>query len=336
MSELIQVQGLHKNFAVRHGLMRRLTGKVRAVDGVDLVVREGECLAVVGESGSGKSTLGLCVLALVEASQGEVLFAGEPLAALPRPTLRRRRREFQMIFQDPVGSLNPRMTAAKILAEPVEIHQVVPPAERQRRVLELLAMVGLPASAGRSFPHELSGGQRQRLAIARALATEPRFVVADEPVSALDVSLRGQVINLLADLRERLGLTVLLIAHDLAVVEQIADRVAVMYAGKIVESGSTDQIYGSPLHPYTVSLLSAVPGENPGSGRRRIVLSGEAPDPAALPTGCRFHPRCPVAGDRCRAEAPDLVAVESGHEVSCHYPGELDRQQVSHSGDGTF
>jgi len=306
------------------------------VDGVDLTIREGECLALVGESGSGKSTLGRCVLALVEASEGDVYFAGQDLFSLPRSALRRRRREFQMIFQDPIGSLNPRMTVGSILAEPTEIHDIVPVAERRERVLELLSMVGVPATAEGAYPHELSGGQRQRVAIARALATEPRFLVADEPVSALDVSLRGQVINLLTELRERLRLTVLFIAHDLAAVEQISDRVAVMYAGRIVELAPTDRVYRAPQHPYTASLLSAVPRADPRSRRNRIVLSGEPPNLAELPRGCRFHPRCPVARDRCRREEPLLLEVMSGHEVSCHYPGELDWQEGARGMDGTF
>ena len=336
MTDLIEVRELRKHYPVRRGLMQTTTGSVRAVDGVNLRIREGECLAVVGESGSGKSTLGRCVLALVEATEGAVLFAGDDLLSMSRSDLRQRRGQFQMIFQDPIGSLNPRLTVGSILAEPLEIHKTVPPAERRNRVLELLHMVGVSASAERVYPHELSGGQRQRVAIARALATNPRLLVADEPVSALDVSLRGQVINLLADLRQRLQLTVLLIAHDLAVVEQIADRVAVMYAGKIVELASTRSVYRDPQHPYTVSLLSAVPSAEPLSWRNRIVLSGEPPNLAALPSGCRFHPRCPVAQDRCRIEEPTLVEIDLGHEAACHYPGELASPGDTPDEDGTF
>ena len=336
MTALIQIRGLRKHYPVRRGLMQQTTGKVRAVDGVDLIIEEGECVAVVGESGSGKSTLGRCVLALVEPSEGSVSFADTDLRSLSAAALRRQRRELQMVFQDPVASLNPRMSVGDVLSEPLEVHRVVPAEGRRTRVAELLRMVGMPADIERSYPHELSGGQRQRLAIARALATTPRFLVADEPVSALDVSLRGQIINLLIDLRERFQLTILLIAHDLAVVEQIADRVAVMYAGRIVELSSTEDVYRSPQHPYTVSLLSAVPGPDPRSRQNRIVLAGEPPDPADLPTGCRFHPRCPVAQDRCRTEEPELSEMEAGHEVSCHYPGELDFQQAWPAEDGTF
>lgn len=324
MTDLVQIQELSKHYPVRRGLMQSTTSVVRALDGVSLGIREGECLALVGESGSGKSTLGRCVLALVDPSAGEVHFDSEDLFAMTSSARRKKRRDFQMIFQDPIGSLNPRQTVGSILAEPLEIHDMVPPFERHSRVLELLHMVGVPESAKAAYPHELSGGQRQRVAIARALASAPRFLVADEPVSALDVSLRGQIINLLLDLRERLQLTVLFIAHDLAVVEQIADRVAVMYAGQIVELASTDRVYRVPQHPYTVSLLSAVPRAERHSGRARVVLSGEPPNPAEFPEGCRFHPRCPIARERCRREEPVLVDVESEHEVSCHFQGELE------------
>lgn len=336
MTDLVQISQLRKHYPVRRGLLQTTVGSVRAVDGVDLSIREGECLAVVGESGSGKSTLGRCVLALSEVSGGKVLFEGEDLLALAASDLRRRRREFQMIFQDPVSSLNPRLTVGTILAEPLEVHRMVPAAQRRDRVLELLEMVGVPASVEHAYVDALSGGQRQRVAIARALATEPRFLIADEPVSALDVSLRGQIINLLAELRARLNLTVLLIAHDLALVEQIADRVAVMYAGKIVELASTAMIYGDPQHPYTASLLSAVPSGGPRSRRHRILLPGEPPDPAALPDGCRFHPRCPIVQERCRREAPALLKVKTGHEAGCHYPGELEWRRDATNEDGTF
>lgn len=323
MTVLVEIQGLRKHYSVRGGLMQTRAGAVRALDGVDLSIREGECLAVVGESGSGKSTLGRCALALIEATEGEVLFDGENLLALTSSALRKKRRDFQMIFQDPIGSLNPRQTVGNTLAEPLEIHDVVPGSERRNRVLELLQMVGVPESAEGAYPHELSGGQRQRVAIARALASQPRFLVADEPVSALDVSLRGQILNLLIELRERLQITVLFIAHDLAVVAQISDRVAVMYSGKIVELASTERVFGAPQHPYTVSLLSAARGADAHSGAPRIVLSGEPPNPAVLPTGCRFHPRCPIGHERCRREEPALIDVAPGHAVSCHFPGEL-------------
>jgi oligopeptide/dipeptide ABC transporter ATP-binding protein len=297
---------------------------VRAVDRVDLEVRRGECLAIVGESGSGKTTLGRCLIRLIEPTSGRVLFDGEDLLALRPGELRRRRRRFQMIFQDPYGSLDRRQKVGSIVAEPLEIHTGLGAGERRRRVDELLAAVGLdPLLAGR-YPHELSGGQRQRVGIARAIAAEPDLLVADEPVSALDVSIRGQVLELLADLRRRLGLTVLLISHDMAAVERLADRVAVMYLGRVVELAPADELFRRPLHPYAVSLLSAVPVPAPGRRRERIVLKGEPPSPLAPPSGCPFHPRCPIARPRCAAETPPLAGFrEEGREVACFYPGEL-------------
>ena len=313
---------------MRRGLLQRRRGTVRALDGVDLKVARGECLALVGESGSGKTTLGRCALRLLEPTAGRVLFAGEDLLALPAGALRARRRRFQMVFQDPYGSLDPRQRVESIVAEPLAIHTDLGRAGRRERARELLAMVGLGGELARRFPHELSGGQRQRVGIARALAPAPELLVADEPVSSLDVSVRGQVLSLLAGLRERLGLALLLISHDLAAVERLADRVAVMYLGRVVETGPTRELMTRPLHPYTVSLLSAVPVADPRRRRRRIVLAGEPPSPLAPPSGCPFHPRCPIARPRCAAERPPLAPApgadgEWERAVACFYPGEL-------------
>ena len=283
MTALVKVEGLRKEFPVRRGLLQREQGSIVAVDDVDLAIRESECLGLVGESGSGKSTLGRCILRLIEVTDGSIYFRGENLVPLRGEELRRRRREFQMIFQDPYGSLNPRMSVGQIVREPLEVHDVVPAADRNRRVLELLDLVGLPEDAAQRYPHEFSGGQRQRIGVARALAPEPQFIVADEPVSALDVSVRAQIINLLMDLRQRLGLSLLFIAHDLAVVEQIADRVAVMYLGRIIEFSDTGDLFAQPQHPYSVSLLSAVPEPDPHRSGGRIVLPGEVPSPMNPP-----------------------------------------------------
>ncbi len=329
MTALLEVESLTKHFPVRRGPLRRATGWVRAVDGVDLALHEGECFALVGESGSGKTTLGRAVIRLIEPTSGRLRFRGEDLLALSPRELRRRRRGFQFIFQDPYGSLNPRMRIGRILSEPLEVHDVVPRRRRPERVAELLELVGLAADDAARYPHEFSGGQRQRIGIARAIASEPDLIIADEPVSALDVSVRAQIINLLADLQKRLGLTLLLIAHDLAVVEQISDRVGVLYLGRLVEIGPTREIFARPRHPYTVSLLSAVPVAIPGGSRRRIVLPGEPPSPVSPPSGCRFHPRCPIAGERCATEEPTLDAQGEGHRAACHFAGELELVQNS-------
>jgi oligopeptide/dipeptide ABC transporter ATP-binding protein len=307
-------------------LLQRSTGVLKAVDGVSLDIAAGECFSLVGESGSGKTTLGRSIMRLIEPTSGAIRFQGDDLTSLKPGELRRRRRYFQMVFQDPYGSLNPRMRIDRALAEPLIVHRVVQPNLRDQRLRELMDLVGLPAEALRRYPHEFSGGQRQRIGIARALATEPLFLVADEPVSGLDVSIRAQIINLLVDLQRRLSLAILFIAHDLAVVEQIADRVGVMYLGRIVEMGSRKRIFASPQHPYTASLLSAVPVPETDRAKKRIVLAGDSPSPMDPPAGCPFHPRCPIARTGCATDIPRLQEVATGHEVACHFPGELESE----------
>ncbi len=319
---LVEARGLTKEFPVRRGLLRRTTATLRAVDDVDLVIEKGECVALVGESGSGKTTLARCLIRLVEPTAGSVTFRGRDLFDLSGSALREQRRDFQIVFQDPYSSLNPRMKVGRTIAEPLEVHDIVPRAARADRVRELLEMVGLPASAAGRYPHEFSGGQRQRIGIARALATEPALLIADEPVSALDVSVQAQIINLLMRLRETLGLTLLVIAHDLGVVRRMADRVLVMYLGRLVEEAPNEMLFTSPLHPYTTSLLSAVPGGRPGERSQRISLEGELPSPSDPPTGCGFHPRCPIARERCSEETPDLEEVAPGRLAACFHPGE--------------
>jgi oligopeptide/dipeptide ABC transporter ATP-binding protein len=323
VTPLVEVRGLVKHYPVRRGLLQRQRGVVRAVDGVDLVVRRGECFALVGESGSGKTTVGRCAIRLVEPTAGTVRFDGEDLLALPPGELRRRRRRFQMVFQDPFGSLNPRMRIGRALAEPLAVHGLGRPEERRRRVAELLATVGLPADAAGRFPHEFSGGQRQRIGIARALATGPELLVADEPVSALDVSVRAQVVNLLSELQARLRLGLLFIAHDLALVEHLADRVAVMYLGRVVEEGPREAVFARPQHPYTVTLLASVPVPDPAVRTARPAVPDDPRDLAVELGGCPFEPRCPTARERCARDAPRLVEVAPDHRVACHYPGEL-------------
>lgn len=315
---LLDIQNLVKHYAGRP--------PVRAVDGVSLTIAAGQTLGLVGESGSGKSTVGRTILRLQEPTAGRVLFDSEDVFALGTAPLRALRRRMQIVFQDPYSSLNPRMTVGRTLREPLEIHRLAPPAQMEARVTALLDEVGLDPTFARRYPHELSGGQRQRVGIARALSVEPRFIVCDEPVSALDVSVQAQVLNLLADLQRKRTLTYLFIAHDLAVVRHIADEVAVMYLGRIVERAPAAAIYTSPRHPYTRALLSAVPEPNPRATRQRIVLSGDIPSPAHPPAGCPFHPRCPhpKKNDRCRTEAPALRATSDSpaHLAACHFAEE--------------
>ena len=319
---LLQVNGLKKHFPVRQGLWSQVRGHVKAVDGVSFAVWPGETLGVVGESGCGKTTLGRLLLRLTDASAGEIHFDGVDLLKLNKKEMRQRRRQMQIIFQDPYSSLNPRMTVGGIIGEALKIHRLAQGAALQERVQQLLEMVGLSPAYARRYPHEFSGGQRQRIGIARALAVEPRFIVADEPVSALDVSIQAQIINLLQDLQSSLGLTYLFIAHDLSVVRHISDRVAVMYLGRIVELAQRGQLYEEPAHPYTRALLSAVPVPDPGRGRRRTVLTGDVPNPAAVPAGCPFHPRCPERREVCTRIEPTLEDLGSGHQVACllRYP----------------
>jgi oligopeptide/dipeptide ABC transporter ATP-binding protein len=316
MTALVELRDIKKHFPVRAGWFGR-RAYVRAVDGVSLEAHEGETLGIVGESGCGKSTLGRLALRLLEPTAGQVLFDGQDLGTLKAAELRRRRREMQIVFQDPHGSLNPRMRVGDIVGEGIDIHRLATGAERRRRILALLERVGLRADAYDRYSHEFSGGQRQRIGIARALAVGPRLIVADEPVSALDVSIQAQIINLLQDLQEERRLTYLFIAHDLRVVEHISHRVGIMYLGRIVELADRATIYGNPRHPYTRALLSAIPTPDPEVKRERMTLPGETPSPIAPPSGCAFHPRCPFAEARCRTEEPALIAA-GAHAVACH------------------
>ncbi len=313
---LVEARNLGKHFQARRAFG---SGPVlRAVDGVSLAIRKGETFALVGESGCGKSTTGRLLLGLVEPSAGQVLHRGEDLASLTPAAMRLKRREMQIIFQDPFGSLNPRMSVGAIIAEPLVIHGVGDRTSRRRRVGDLLALVGLSPDHASRYPHEFSGGQRQRIGIARALALEPGFLVCDEPVSALDVSIQAQIITLMQDLQRRLGLTYLFISHNLGIVRQIANRVAVMYLGKIVEIGEADALFAAPRHPYTKALLSAVPHPDPDHKVERLRLQGDPPSPFSPPPGCRFHTRCPIAQERCSAIEPDLRTVGPATATACH------------------
>jgi oligopeptide transport system ATP-binding protein len=326
VTALLEVSGLAKHYPVRRGLvLSRAVGVVRAVDGVSFALDRGETLALVGESGCGKSTTARLVLRLIAPSAGTVRFDGRDITRLTGAALRRLRRRMQIVFQDPFASLNPRMTVGAILAEPLVVHRIGTRRARAHRVQELLGLVGLAPYHAQRYPHEFSGGQRQRIGIARALAVEPELVVCDEPVSALDVSIQAQVINLLKDLQARLGLAYLFIAHDLAVVKHMAGRVAVMYLGQIVEIARTDELFADPRHPYTRTLLAAIPRPDPHRERARDVAQGDVPSPMDPPMGCRFHTRCPFVIDRCRAEAPPLAPWREGHLAACHRAAELPR-----------
>ena len=322
---LVSVRGLKVHFPIKQGIIfERQVGAVRAVDGVDLDVPRGKTVGLVGESGCGKSTLGRAILRLAPVTAGSVFFEGEDVAKLKGERLRHQRQDMQMVFQDPLASLNPRQSIETILTEPLRAHGIA--YDEKRKVRELLDKVGLPATASRKYPHEFSGGQRQRIGIARAIALEPKFVIADEPVSALDVSIQAQVLNLLEELQTSLGLTYLVIAHDLAVVRHVSDEVAVMYLGAVVEQAPSDALYDKPLHPYTKALMSAVPVPDPlvEATRERILLQGDLPSPANPPPGCRFHTRCPFRQKtRCDTERPELRELDRDHLVACHWAEDI-------------
>jgi len=319
--ELVKVRDLVKYFPVRGGVLRRIIDWVKAVDGVSFTIREGETLGLVGESGCGKSTLGRTMLHLIEPTRGSVEFDGQDIFSLRKQALKSLRRYMQIIFQDPYASLNPRKPVGDSIIAGLEIHDIGTPQERREMVRDILRKVGLEEYHAHRYPHEFSGGQRQRIGIARALALRPKFIVCDEPVSALDVSIQAQVLNLLQDLQEEFGLTYLFIAHNLSVVEHISDRVAVMYLGKIVELAPRWELFEKPLHPYTQALISAIPIPKPNLERERIILEGEVPSPRNPPRGCRFHPRCPIAMDRCSEEEPDFLEVGPDHWVGCFRVG---------------
>jgi peptide/nickel transport system ATP-binding protein len=330
---VLEVKHLKKHFPIKRGVLQKTVGHVRAVDDVNFDVRKGETLALVGESGCGKTTTSRCILRAIDPSDGQILFRGEngqqiDVARLPRRRLRPLRRQMQMIFQDPFSSLNPRMTLLDIVGEPLLVNGVSSRSERIDRVAELLRLVGLRPEYMRRYPHAFSGGQRQRIGIARALALRPRLIVADEPVSALDVSVQAQVLNLLVDLQAELGLTYLFVAHDLSVVKHVSDRVAVMYVGQIVEMAPAAELFRAPKHPYTAALLSAIPVPDPRARANRVPLQGEVANPAAPPSGCYFHPRCPFAVERCRIEPPAWEEIEPNRMVRCHRARELTLQGV--------
>jgi oligopeptide/dipeptide ABC transporter ATP-binding protein len=318
---LLNVEDLKVHFPIRKGIFSRTAGYVYAVDGVSFALGEGETIGLVGESGCGKTTTGLAILRLIEPTAGKVSFKGEDLLLFTKSEMRSLKREIQFIFQDPYSSLNPRMTVNQILGDPMEIHGVYKGSERGERIAYLLEKVGLTPEQGRRYPHEFSGGQRQRIGIARALALNPQIIIGDEPVSALDVSIQAQIINLLIDLQEEFNHSYIIIAHDLAVVEHICDRIVVMYLGKVVESAPYADLYTNPKHPYTRALLSAIPVTHPKESKNRIILQGDVPSPINPPSGCYFHPRCSHRFEGCDREEPELKTVEGRHQVACHLFG---------------
>jgi oligopeptide/dipeptide ABC transporter ATP-binding protein len=315
---VLEVSGLKKHFAIKKGVLRRTAGYVLAVDGVSFAIAAGETLGLVGESGCGKSTVGRAILRLIEPTEGSIKLEGKDITALQRKAMRPYRRQMQIIFQDPFSSLDPRMSAGDIVAEPLRVHGIGGGKARTTRVAQLFERVGLRQAQMKNYPHQFSGGQRQRIGIARALALEPKLIVADEPVSSLDVSIQAQVLNLMIDLQRELGLAYLFISHNLAVVEHISHRIAVMYLGRIVEATDKNTLFTAPLHPYTESLLAAVPVPDPAVKRTRRLVQGDVPSPVNPPTGCHFHPRCPYAVERCKVEEPALREVRPGQLVACH------------------
>ncbi|PYZ99079.1 peptide ABC transporter substrate-binding protein [Alteribacter lacisalsi] len=319
---ILEIKGLKKHFELSSGWFSKEQKSVKAVDGIDLEVYPGETLGIVGESGCGKSTTGNTILRLLEATEGQILFEGQDLASLSKKEMREKRKDIQMIFQDPFSSLNPRMKVFDIIAEPLRSHKVATGDDLRKRVYELMETVGISKSFDQRFPHEFSGGQRQRIGIARALALKPKLIVCDEPVSALDVSIQSQVLNLLSKLQKEFNLTYIFIAHGLPAIKHISDRVAVMYLGKVVELADKEQLFSRPMHPYTEGLLSSVPVPDPHvrDTKERIILTGDLPSPADPPSGCRFHTRCPYADELCKTKEPDLVEERDGHHVMCHYP----------------
>lgn len=330
---LLKVEGLKKYFPIRQGILSKVTGHVKAVDDVSFYVNEGETLGIVGESGCGKSTTGRMLMRLLEPTEGEILFDGKDMMTLSKEELRQARRDIQMVFQDPYASLNPRHTVGKILEEPLIVHGMGDASARKKKVNDFLEIVGLSSYHAKRYPHQFSGGQRQRIGIARALMTNPKLIIADEPVSALDVSIQSQVLNLMQELQKEFKLTYIFIAHDLGVVRHISDRVGVMYLGKMVEIADSESLYDRPLHPYTQALLSSVPVPDPDFKREQVVVKGDIPSPSNPPSGCTFHTRCPFAMDICSKVVPQLVEAQLGHSVACHlYNGQTGNDIKSNLG----